>query len=381
MSISSPASSVGTCRRGSSPRRQSPVADRRRAAEPRLKHRWRIDRNYLAGITLGQWRRLLRENRFAVDAVYWHRAAFITLKSILNSRASRKDERRHGREIEKTAIDPPLFILGHWRTGALLHKLFARDSQFAYPSLHQVIHPGSFLSNGDGAPPDDPQEDECAVALSCLRSPDLAWSLPRNGGRYERYLTFDGVPTVEVEEWKRTLLWFLKKLTFRHRRPLVLKSPPHTARIRLLLDLFPAARFVNVHREPYALFQSWRHTHDTAIWFLYLQKPDLGRIDDRLLKTGQVLFDAYFEQRKLIPPGRLVDVAYESLEARPVEVMQEIYAKLGLSAFEDVRPRLQAYVDSLATHRKSQLPELAPEVRQKVARVWRRAFDEWGYSV
>lgn len=29
-----------------------------------LKHRRRIDQNYLAGITFGQWRRLLRENRF-----------------------------------------------------------------------------------------------------------------------------------------------------------------------------------------------------------------------------------------------------------------------------------------------------------------------------
>jgi len=33
-----------------------------------LKHRWRVDQNYLLGITAGQWRRLLRENHYAVDA-------------------------------------------------------------------------------------------------------------------------------------------------------------------------------------------------------------------------------------------------------------------------------------------------------------------------
>ena len=356
-----------------------------RTVPPRLKHRWRIGQNYLGGITFGQWRRLLRENRFAVDAAYWHRAAFITLRSVLNSLASRKDEQRYRREIDKTVIAaPPLFILGDWRTGAtFLQDLLSRDQRFAYPSLHEVLHPGSFLSKRDKAPGRDiPREDELAVAVSCLRSPAIALNFPRTGERYLRYLTFDGVPAGEVEEWKRTLLWFLKKLTFRYRgRPLVLASPPHAARIRLLLELLPEARFVNIHRNPYAVFQSWRHAHDTGGWFLYLQKPDLQKIDDRILEVGQVVFEAYFEQRQLIPPGRLVDVAHEDLAARPVEVTQGIYEKLGLPAFEEFRPRLQAYVDSLAAHPANLFPELAPKLRGSVARAWPRAFEEWGYPI
>src|SRR5687767_5853049 len=46
-----------------------------------LKNRWSLGNNYLGGITFGTWWRLLRENRFDVDAVYWHRAAFISLLS------------------------------------------------------------------------------------------------------------------------------------------------------------------------------------------------------------------------------------------------------------------------------------------------------------
>jgi hypothetical protein len=34
-------------------------------------------------------------------------------------------------------------------------------------------------------------------------------------------------------------------------KPLLLKSPVHTARIPLLLKLFPRARFVYLHRNPY----------------------------------------------------------------------------------------------------------------------------------
>lgn len=366
-----------------------------------LRHRWRLDQNHLACITAGQWRQLLRENRFDVDAVYWHRAAAITLGSVLNSLASRREERRYGAEIAKTVIAPPVFILGHWRTGTtFLHNLMSRDQQFAYPNLYEVLHPGSFLSKGDAearrwmarALPDRrpmdnvaydldlPQEDEFALALTCLRSPALVLNFPRTGIGYLRYLTFDGVPAREVEEWKRTVRWFLKKLTLKYKRPLLLKSPTHTARIRLLLELFPEARFVNIHREPYTVFQSWLHTHDTAAWFMYLQKADRTYRNDFTLRMGQILFDAYFDQRHLVPPGRLVDVAYEDLEARPVEVVQEVYAKLGLPAFEEFRPRLQGYVDSLGEYKKNRFKELAPEVRERVARSWGRAFTEWGYS-
>jgi LPS sulfotransferase NodH len=367
-----------------------------------LKHRWRVDQNYLVGITAGQWRRLLRENHYAVDPGYWHRAAFISVLSVWNSLLSGKDEKRYGREIDKMTVpDPPLFVLGHPRTGTtFLQNLLSRDGRFAYPNMYECLHPGSFLTGEDAAaqrwkrnkgtrPMDNvafsmetPSEDEFALALSCLRSPNVMLNFPRHGGYYFRYLTFEGVPVPEVEEWKRALLWFAKKLTLRYRRPLVLKSPSHTARIRQLLEVFPEARFVNIHREPYTVFQSWRHTQDTAAWFMYLQKPpNLTQYDDVTLTMSRILFDAYFRQRDLIPAGRLVDVAYEDLEARPVETMEEIYAKLGLPDFEVFRPTLQAYVDSLGPYKKNRFAELEPALREKVAESWRPAFDAWGYPV
>ena len=34
-----------------------------------LKHRWSLGHNYLAGISAGDWWRLLRENRFRIDSL------------------------------------------------------------------------------------------------------------------------------------------------------------------------------------------------------------------------------------------------------------------------------------------------------------------------
>ena len=366
-----------------------------------LKHRWSVRHNYLAGLTAGDWWRLLRENRFAVDPAYWHRAAFITLASLQNSLHRRREERRFNPQVAATRILPPLFVLGHWRNGTThLHNLLAQDTaQFAFANTYQVVNPHTFLSTEavqsrrfawmvpKTRPMDNmalsfqtPQEDEFAPCLMCRRSLYLGISFPRREEHYARYLTFQGVPKGEVAEWKNALSWFLKKLTLKHQRPLLLKSPPHTARIRLLLELFPDARFVHIHRDPYVVYQSFRRYFDTATWFTYLQRPELPGLEERLLRRYTSLYDAFFAERSLIPPGRLHEVRFEDLERDPVGELGRLYGALGLGRFDDFKPRLERYVASLAGYRKNEFPELDGARRRRVARAWERSFSEWRYS-
>ena len=110
----------------------------------------------------------------------------------------------------------------------------------------------------------------------------------------------------------------MKKLTLRYGRPLVLKSPPHTARIRLLLGLFPDARFVHIHRDPYVVFRSTRHMIRVVQPVFRFQEGPLPDGDDRILGVYTEMYDAYFEQRGLIPEGRLCEVGFEDLERDPV---------------------------------------------------------------
>ena len=76
----------------------------------------------------------------------------------------------------------------------------------------------------------------------------------------------------------RSLVRFLAKLSTDYNRPLVLKSPPHTGRIRLLLELFPDARFVHIRRDPYTVFRSTRHMYATTMRFWQLQVPRVPRL-------------------------------------------------------------------------------------------------------
>jgi hypothetical protein len=370
----------------------------RTPAEPR----WGFWHSILGGLTAADWRRLLRENRFAIDPVYWHRAGFLTLVSLINSRLRRRQEDLYGPAIEAARItESPLFILGHWRSGTThLHNLLAQDTeQFAFPNSFQVCHPHTFLYTEEevkrrfgGVLPrnrpqdnveirlDTPQEDEFALLLTTLRSPYLGmFVFPRHEERYAGYLTFRSVPKWEIQEWKRAFLRFLQQVTLKHGRALVLKSPTHTARVRLLLELFPNARFVHIHRHPHAVFQSSRRLFESLPPMHLLQRLDTRTLDDGILRRCTQMYDAFFEDRALIPAGQFHEVRFEDLEADPVGQMRSLYEGLGLSGFERLKPKLEQYVSSLSSYKKNRFGELEPSLRGKIRTAWERSFDAWGY--
>jgi omega-hydroxy-beta-dihydromenaquinone-9 sulfotransferase len=135
-------------------------------------------------------------------------------------------------------------------------------------------------------------------------------------------LTFQNVPRHDVESWKRSFREFVKKLTYKTGRPILLKSPPHTARIGLLLETFPDARFIHIHRNPYEVFQSTRRLlEDIApVWQLQ-RRPDCDDPDDlvnRILNTYRTMYDNFFDSRSRIPRGRFHEIGFEELVADPV---------------------------------------------------------------
>src|SRR5262249_32346186 len=141
-----------------------------------------------------------------------------------------------------------------------------------------------------------PSEDEFATCTMTGFSPYMGWCFPDEIAVYDRYLTFRDVPEAEFVRWAGALTAFLKKLTVRHGRPLVLKSPPHSARIRRLLGLFPDARFVHIHRDPYLVFRSTRHMIRALQPFYHLREGPLHDGDDRILSVYTEMYDAYFEE-------------------------------------------------------------------------------------
>lgn len=337
-------------------------------------------------------------NRLRVSPSCWPRAAYATLSTPLNSTAAAICRRQFKSEWEMAQVSPPIFLLGHWRSGTThLQRLFALDRRFGYPTMYECLGPRAFLLLEDSTvhlydrfmPADrvfdrmsnsfsDPGEDEFALAILCGLSPCLAWLFPRNRASYDRFLTFRDATARERETWKESLATFLKMLTVRWKRPIVLKSPGHTARIKLLLELFPDARFVHIHRDPYRVFSSTCNMvrFQQTLGFQRMQ-PD--GVEEMTIDWYRAMHESFFEERALVASDRFVDVSYAELVERPHETMDRIYGGLSLGSLD--HQALADYLASVADHETNRFAEVASPWRERINAEWKRSFEEWGYPV
>ncbi len=362
--------------------------------------RW-LGPGMLGGITFGDWVRLLRDNRFDVAPRSLVRATSITAQSAQNSVMRSVEDWRYGSVVRDAEVLPPVFVLGHWRSGTThLHNLLAVDERFAFPNNYQALFPHAFLSMESSQSPfiqwflparrpmdnvewtmRSPQEDEFALCITTFMSPCMGWFFPKRRDHYDRYLTFRDVPEREVAQWQSALVAYLKRLSWKYKRPLVLKSPPHTGRIRRLLEVFPRAKFVHVHRDPYTVFASTRKMLTVNFGMHCLQRrPAAEDLDEWIIRQYRAMYEAFFEERRLIPPGHYHEVCFEELEADPVGQMERLYAALGFPAFSTTRPALEDYVDGIRGYRKNEFPEMPVGLRRRIAGAWQSCFEEWGYS-
>jgi omega-hydroxy-beta-dihydromenaquinone-9 sulfotransferase len=352
------------------------------------------------GIRTREWLTLLCDNRFRVELRYGLRAGSITLCSIVNSVLARYEDLRFGGSVRSTEVAPPLFILGHWRSGTtLLQSLFALDRRFAGPTLFEVLFPHTFLTterllrcplsllvprtrhtDNMRFGLDVPYEDEFALCTMTLCSPHLSVVMLERSAYYDRFLSLRGVSDADLERWRANLMVFLKKLTLKQQRPLVLKSPPHTARIRPLLEIFPEAKFLHIHRDPYAVFQSMLRLVNDSSRRQRLQRPRHETLEDLVLRWYYSMYEAFFEDRGLIPKGRFHEIRFEELERDVVEVMRHSYEALDLPTFGDVEPEIRRYAAAIKGYQKTVHDPLERSLRERIARECGRCFEEWGYS-
>jgi len=351
----------------------------------------------LYGLALDEWLRLLRKHRFAIAPPHWPRAALMTLTSSATSLIRSYEDAKYEPELAGVRVSEPLFILGHWRSGTTyLQQLLAADERFASPNMWQVLNPHTFLAterysgilrfagprtrliDNMSFDADIPGEDEFATC-GTLRSPFLASAFPRQAEHYDRYLTFRGVPEEEVAEWRAALIRFYKKLTWKYGLPLVLKSPPHTCRIRLILEMFPDARFVHLHRNPFAVFQSTSRQTLISLRATQLQSAHSLDLNARIIRIYRTMYDSFFEEKHVVPKGRFHELGFEELERDPVGQVKKIYERLDIPGFEEFEPSLKRHLASVSGYRKNEYPELPTAMRERIARAWERGFEEWGY--
>lgn len=354
------------------------------------------------GMTVSAFCRAVARHRFAIGPTRVVMAGICAGVGLtFNSPLGALQELFYGGKVRRTKIEhDPIFIVGHWRSGTtLLHELMILDQRHAYPSTYACFAPSHYLLTKSVLPrtilrlldrpirPQDsmafgwdrPQEDEFALCNSGVPSPYVSWMFPNHPPEYPDYLDLEGLSEEELQQWKDGLLWFIRCLTVANPKRMVLKSPPHTARIRVLLDLFPGARFVHIYRDPYVVFASTVHLWKRMSRNEGLQKPKYEGLEEEIFERFNRMYEAFERDRELIPSGRFCEVSYEQLIADQVGQVERIYEELELGGFDDVRPRLEEFVAGQADYKPNKY-KIDPDLRAEIARRWAPFIKKYGYE-
>lgn len=355
----------------------------------------------LVGYTFGDWLQLLKENKFSVDRSYWDRFLTVTMMSIVNSIHRRRELHDISEKLTQIDVFPPVFIIGHWRSGTtLLHNLISQDERFAFPKLFQTTNPHTFLLREQRAQKkfkkasaekrhmdnirvsfDSPGEDEPALAVLSLRSSLFSWTFPRNESYYNKFLTFENCEEVDRSKWRLAMDFFTRKLTLRYNRPILYKSPTHTAKLHLIHKLFPNAKFIHIYRNPYHVFQSTLNMYNQVLYNSCLQLADFDSLEDRIIDEYIIMFDSYYSYVDQIPNGNLIEIRFEELEENMERQVEKVYRGLDLPNFDEFRPTLISYISSIADYKKNPYPELSKELKIKITKAWKRNIETWGYKL
>lgn len=300
---------------------------------------------------------------------------------------------------QKASDAEAIFILGFWRSGTtLLHELMCADERFAFPSTHACFFPHHFVfsekytlsRNADEIRrPQDrmatswgtPQEDEFALLCLGARSPYEGLIAAGDFGKTLKLADPGDLPDGEARRWEKIFLQFFRAV--RHRnggKPVVLKSPSHSYRVRTLRKLVPNARFVLIVRDPYEVFESMMKTY-RAFSLRYGLAPGLPNRELREVILAERLRCEEKLQAGLAGLGsdRLAVVRYENLVADPVGTVETIYRQFGLPDFEAVRPRLMQRSGRGANLRKP-AAQPPPQWRERLKIAWAGIFERYGYD-
>ncbi|HET6327034.1 MAG TPA: sulfotransferase [Planctomycetaceae bacterium] len=353
-----------------------------------------------AGCDFFAWIRLLGRNRFHIHWSVLHVVIYVTFVSMAHTLLRGIQNLIFGRRVSRTPIDQaPIFIIGHWRTGTtLLHEFLALDDRHVGPSTYECMEPNHFLlteglisrwlpffslsvrpMDNMAAGFNRPQEDEFALCNLGLPSPYLTIAFPNHPPQFEEYLDLEGLSPRALATWKRKFLRFLKQLTFKHNKRLVLKSPTHSCRIKTLLEMFPDARFVHIVRDPYVVFPSTVNLWKSLYITFGLQRPTFDGLEEHVLKTFDRVYDKIEEGKGLIDFDRFYELRYEELVGDPVGEMAKMYDHLGLGGFEQVLPKLQVHLAGNADYRTNRY-QMTDEQRAEVTRRWGRVIRQFGYD-
>ncbi len=345
--------------------------------------------------------RILKRNGF----VPLKQVPYVTLMatvSLLRSPFSAFEKLLVSRSHAITAQMPdPIFIIGHWRSGTtFLYNVLSQAPHFAYVSPLATGLPWDFLTLATllrplleralpqdrridqvTVQPDSPQEDEIGLANMQPLSYYHGLYFPSHfHENFQAGIFLEGCSPEQVEEWKRALIYFCQKLYLQQQQRLLIKNPVYTARVTLLRSIWPQAKFIHIHRNPYIVFQSMKKFYRILFQELALQPYDLSKIDTLILESYPRMIHQMFEETADLPAHQFIELGFDQFEADPLTEIRRIYTQLELDGFEDAEPYFVSYMEAQQPYHKNRY-SFPPEILEQIHQHWQPLIEHWHYPI
>lgn len=338
-----------------------------------------------------------------IDQAYRNKYKLTKFVCRLLSLLTPLEERKYNKHLKNSPVDmEPVFILGHWRSGTtFVHNVLALDKHFGYTTTYQTVFPHLMLWGQpffkktmswlmpDKRPTDNmelnvdlPQEEEFALSNMMACSYYNFWFLPKNMQDYcDKYLLMEKASPEEHRIFKETFMKLMKISLWNTKGDQFLsKNPPHTGKVKELLEMFPNAKFIYLMRNPYTVFESTRSFFTNTIQPLKLQDISNEEIENNIIGIYRKLYYKYEADKKLIPEGNLIEIKFEDFETNALEMTKKIYDTLSLRGFPEAEETITQYLNKKKGYQKNQY-KYDPRTIELVEKNWDFALKQWNYKL
>lgn len=296
-------------------------------------------------------------------------ATVTRLIASLNKRRRLSALLRDRPEIREQPIVAPVFVLGFPRTGTtLLHNLLASDARNRAIRLWEMREPFAPDPLPEAWQTTTIAATEQLIAAGYRLSPRLAAIHPlratwpdecswlfRNGFASLVFAFAYHVPRYRdwllARDMRPDYAYFRVQLqailTQRPGAPLVLKDPCHLWHLDALLDSFPDARIIHLHRrveDVVASFCSLCHALQEG--GARVRAPaEVGEYASAMLERGMQRMLAVRGSLAADQADRIIDVDYRELVADPIAVVAAIYRRFDMTLDEPARAAMQGWLE------------------------------------
>ena len=351
------------------------------------------------GMSSWDWGRLIAERKYRIDR--WPTATSVSLSSGFPTFwNSVQRVLYHKKAINAPMVEDPIFVIGHWRSGTtFMQDLITQDDRFVCPTTYECFVPKAFMISESWFKPltasllperrpmdnmkmgwEVPMEDEFALLVMGLPTTYRRIAFPNETPLHMDYLNLEGIPKSELDSWKKGLRTFISYLNYWHKKQLLFKSPPHTGRIKVLLEMYPRAKFVHITRNPLKFIPSTIHMWAALDHSNALQNPHNRNLRDFVFDSFERLYRGFYRDEPLLHSGNFVEVRFDEVVSNVVGTMRKVYDQLDLGGFDAfARPGLEKKAEKSRKYKKNN-HALSASLQDETLQRCRRYMDKFGYS-